>query len=350
MTQHPAAQLASRPPETEPTVAELLDPVALERRLVEARARRAEALARRRSDDAPAGPAPPSAPEPAPAPPEPLVADGNDQPVAPAPRRRRPLPMAAMFIGGLCLGAAVTVLAPAALRDRAAEPATPEAPAPPAVAEAGPPAAATAAAAPPPAPPPAGPPDAPAAGDPAVAVAAPPPVAEPAAPEAIDVAAAAPDAAPPAPEPAGAAMPAWAAGTRVFLHHPPDARAEAEAAAEALRTAGVAEVALVAAPLSVARTNVRFYHAGDAAAARGVATLLATADAAPPEARDFTHFSPPPEPGMVEVWLAGEAPAPRTAGAPAPSPGSAAEAVAEQVARILIERAVESLRAETVRR
>jgi hypothetical protein len=68
----PTGQLAVRAVEREPTAAELFDPAALERRLVEARARRAEALAlRAQPADAPP-PAAPSQPAPAPAPaPEP---------------------------------------------------------------------------------------------------------------------------------------------------------------------------------------------------------------------------------------------------------------------------------------
>ena len=52
----------------EPSLADLLDPVALEERLKEARARRAEALARRPDGAEPAAAAPqPTAPPPAPA-------------------------------------------------------------------------------------------------------------------------------------------------------------------------------------------------------------------------------------------------------------------------------------------
>jgi hypothetical protein len=141
------------------------------------------------------------------------------------------------------------------------------------------------------------------------------------------------------------------AATRVFVHHPPGKRAAAQAAAAALTDAGVADVTIVAAPVSIARTNVRFFHAADADAAREIAGLLPPTGGAP-ETRDFTDFTPPPRTGMVEVWLAGEAPdapAPaRTTAVRAPAPPilvlpSPAEDVAEEVARILVQRALDSL-------
>ena len=51
------ARIASQPASAEPSLADLLDPIALEERLRGARARRAEALARRPDADHPAAPA-----------------------------------------------------------------------------------------------------------------------------------------------------------------------------------------------------------------------------------------------------------------------------------------------------
>jgi hypothetical protein len=49
---------------------------------------------------------------------------------------------------------------------------------------------------------------------------------------------------------------------------------------------------------------VRFFHGADQAAAEGLAAALARVAGAP-KARDFTHFSPRPASGTLEVWLAG---------------------------------------------
>lgn len=152
----------------EPSVAELLDPIALERRLIEARARRAEALARRGKPpaDAPppetpprragAEPAPPPRtteqghPEPersgekmvaalrrrGPATPDPTSAQpvtwppaagkGEEAPAAapqtqPTRGRRTVLLLAAVFVAGLVGSVTAVLLAPPSLRQRLAE-------------------------------------------------------------------------------------------------------------------------------------------------------------------------------------------------------------------------------------
>ena len=86
-------------------------------------------------------------------------------------------------------------------------------------------------------------------------------------------------------------------------------------------------------PYTIGETHVRYYHRRDRAAAQDLAALL---DAA---ARDFTNFSPPPEEGLLELWLGGEGAPPQEppvrtrvvappavasvppAPAPAPTPG-----------------------------
>ena len=93
---------------------------------------------------------------------------------------------------------------------------------------------------------------------------------------------------------------------RVLLHVSPTARNGAESAIAALEAAGAAEVVAVPVSFEVARTDVRFFHGTDRAAADDVASVLAgRTDGALPEARDFTHFSPRPVSGDLEVWLAG---------------------------------------------
>jgi hypothetical protein len=179
--------------------------------------------------------------------------------------------------------------------------------------------------------------------DPATASAAPAPVAEP---------------------PARAALPA-----RATVHYPPSAGAEAEAAAAALREAGIG-VETIPVGFAITRTNVRFYHEADQAAADAVVGLIAAgAVGEAPLARDFTDYATPPAPGKVEVWLAGAPPGVRPAPedgppatplpvveapvveapvvsapvAPAPVVPAAPEDQAEAVARIIVERAYERL-------
>lgn len=49
----------------------------------------------------------------------------------------------------------------------------------------------------------------------------------------------------------------------------------------------------------ITQTNVRYFHAGDAELAAGVAEAISGIS------RDFTDYRPSPGPGMIEVWLAG---------------------------------------------
>lgn len=407
----------------EPTVTDLLDPIALEARLKEARARRAEALARREvgrppdpeasagapvrgarvpfaprspgwlDDPEGAAPEPEPLPEPAPAArlrpvllvPEasparaatapgehpPLVApalpatDAEDRilgaPRPPAARRRLP-PAALLFLAGLGLGAAAVALAvrpssesPATVANSPAPsgeapatatpavgdappaviatlPAPPDpaarTPRPPVVAETTPPADLAPPAAEP-APPPMAPPD-PTIGA-LIASATPEPRPEPAAPEA-----AAPESPQPVtPEAAApeAAAPATPLPQRVSIHYPRSAQALAASVQATLRAAGVADVETMPVGFAIGRSNVRFYHDSDRAAAEGASALLAGALDGAPEARDFTDYPTPTATGRVEIWLAGEpgrsaaAREPRaTPAKPAPAPVVAAEA------------------------
>jgi hypothetical protein len=455
------ARHAGRARRPEPSLAELLDPIALEERLKEARARRAEALARREAAEAAL-----------PASVEPPLTHVAAEPAAPRRARRLALP-AGMFLAGIGLGAAVVVLvADPALRSRllpapdaaparpAAAPGTatdasppastpaPEvtaAPAPPGTATAarppapgaatrltrgpGPalltapqsdaPAAVPAAPAPAPdivpspnlpgaavadrAPAPAAPaelargpgpaelprpgadtpaglpvatapaPDlAPSPEPPGAAVAdrppapgaaaalvrgpepagLPAPASEPAPPAAPDTFLAVPQLRPaprPAPVPPPVAPAAVALPAHVYLHYPPSAEAEADRAIALLQAAGIASVDAVPVRLDISRTNVRFFHAGDADAAASVAAILTPAVSGdPPQPRDFTDFPTPPASGKLEVWLAGDAPtvarAPRQpAAAPAPPAPAPDPAQAEAVARMLVQRAVERM-------
>ncbi len=360
------------------------DPLDLEGRLREARARRNAALARK---DAPPDAAPaPSSPaqaedRPAAAPPRvvhlhalqsppPLVA--SPRPPRPPRRTRRAggWLLASLFLAGLALGSVAMVTAPDDLRERAAalfaRPAAapkatiaePVAPSQPLRVAMVPPAAEPAPQAP----------DlsrasrvAPAVPTAPEAFAPPGPiVAAAAAPPQELVVAAAPDASPgdilrvssavPAPAPVPAAketaapapaaveaasvQPATAteqaplvatAGQRVLLHVPASVPDDiVRQATEALHDAGFPLVNAVPVNLSISRTNVRFYHDGDGSAANRVAAVLnASLDIEAPQARDFTGFSPLPQTGTLEVWFAG-----RGGAAAAPSRRAAAAAPA----------------------
>jgi len=135
-------------------------------------------------------------------------------------------------------------------------------------------------------------------------------------------------AAPAAPLAETAATPIQA---RIMLHAPtgvPAATTDAAAAAIS-RVSGQPAAAPIPVRFAISRSNVRYYHPEDAAAAEAAAAALSAA-VGPVEARDFTSYSPKPSPGTVEVWLSGEPgrsgvarPAP-AATTPAPTPTGAA--------------------------
>ncbi len=393
------ARIAGRAAAVEPGLAELLDPLALEERLKEARARRAAALARRGSAEAAVPPrpdavqpAPPALDPPLPAPPSRLVIAADPRygpaslaPVAPSGPARlwtgaHPV---LIFLAGLGLGSIAVVLValpsltariaalshpPAAVEPAVApvasaaspvaSPAAPAAtPASPATARAPHPVATS------PAPPagvaePSGPP---ATARPALAFTSPEPagLAEPAS-EAAPPHPQALKAALPAPQPAaGPDGPAAPLPALVYVHYPPSAAAAAAQARDTLRAAGVAEVEIVPARFGIGHTNVRFYHDEDAPAANTVSALLAPGlPDDTPEARDFTGYPTPSAPGKLEVWLAGSdlqsgsraprAPAPAatavtTTALPPLATPETPEAQAEAVARILVQRTVDRL-------
>ena len=51
--------------------------------------------------------------------------------------------------------------------------------------------------------------------------------------------------------------------------------------------------------LTIGDTHLRYYHAEDAAAADALAAEIGAS------ARDFTSYTPRPDPGLIEVWVAG---------------------------------------------
>lgn len=90
---------------------------------------------------------------------------------------------------------------------------------------------------------------------------------------------------------------------RIVVHYNPAATLSALEAAALIRDAGLGNVELRQVPLSVSRSNTRFFHAEDRGAGERIANILSRSGL-PTVHSDFTHFSPPPRLGMIEVWVA----------------------------------------------
>lgn len=371
--------------EARPNLEDLLDPVALEARLSDARARRAEAIARREAERASGNaPTPSSSVRPwplqpvrrEPPPPEASRPTGRVRPVlmparegavdhidpgeqAPladegmpvrrdeSPAAKRALPRAALlFVAGLGLGAAGVVLA---LRPTAETPIQPvaEAPASPASEQVTPLEAPQAITTPPEAPSPGNALQEATAPNPAsmatpgpatpAPLAPPPPRAESTPPEMAPAGsvgdlleAAGRDAATNADRGSGndsaaPAPPVSGLPERVTVHYPASARSTAMEVRKALTAAGVDRVETVQVGFAIGKSNVRYYHGSDRSAAEEAGALLASDLGGSPAIRDFTDYPTPTAPGRVEIWVAGEpresAPA-KTREAAAPAPSA----------------------------
>jgi len=131
------------------------------------------------------------------------------------------------------------------------------------------------------------------------------------------------------PEPRAAALRSDAApvsppvpeGTRIVVNAPrglsPDTL---QSVLGAMRAAGIDVGATHRVDMAVDTTNLRYFFESDRDRAAAVAASRATG-AAPPALRDFTHLSPRPQPGTLELWLAGSpggAPAATRTRTPAP--------------------------------
>jgi hypothetical protein len=104
-----------------------------------------------------------------------------------------------------------------------------------------------------------------------------------------------------APAPAGPDL----AATRLRVHAPRSLRGfEVRDVVGALDGAGFARIDRTWTRLTIGRSNVRYFHRADRRAAeRAAATLGGSHDA---RARDFTAYRPSPPRGTLELWLAGE--------------------------------------------
>jgi hypothetical protein len=124
----------------------------------------------------------------------------------------------------------------------------------------------------------------------------------------------------------------------VRIHAPVNlSRAEVDRAIAALRAQGHRIEGPYRVSFSISRSNARYFHGGDAEAARAVGSALGpTARGTTVETRDFTHFAPRPPAGTVELWLAGRGSGQQTAPVAANRrPSNPIEALGRGIARIL---------------
>jgi hypothetical protein len=123
----------------------------------------------------------------------------------------------------------------------------------------------------------------------------------------------------------------------VRVHAPANlSRAEVDRAIAALRAQGHRIEGPFRVSFSISRSNARYFHGGDAEAARAVSGALGPAARGAVETRDFTHFAPRPPAGTVELWLAGRGAGQQSAPVAANRrPQNPLEALSRQIARIL---------------
>jgi hypothetical protein len=89
------------------------------------------------------------------------------------------------------------------------------------------------------------------------------------------------------------------------VHYPRQAGPDAaRSVAAELQARGYSRTELRPVSLAVRRANVRFFHDQNRTVARTVNELV-QATGRSSDLRDFTHYSPLPSVGTVEVWLPG---------------------------------------------
>lgn len=108
--------------------------------------------------------------------------------------------------------------------------------------------------------------------------------------------------------------PARADSLRIFIHYPAhhgDAVPAIRLAA-LLQTRGFPIVDIRLVEREVERPSVRYFFPGDRADSGRLVDVIGTLSPhdAPDKATDFSHFSPKPRPGTVELWLPAAGPGP----------------------------------------
>ena len=137
-------------------------------------------------------------------------------------------------------------------------------------------------------------------------------------------------AAPPQPLAAAEATPSvdLADRARVVVHVPQRPEPGAERLPSRLKDAGLTEWTETPIDLTISASHIRYYHAGDASAAQGLADALGI------PLRDFTAYTPEPAPGLIEVWVAGRGTA-RAANPGQHSPNSVADEIAAVISHLV---------------
>jgi hypothetical protein len=92
------------------------------------------------------------------------------------------------------------------------------------------------------------------------------------------------------------------ARARVVIHHPSSSGEEvSQAVANRLRNAGAGEVEIRRVPFGIDQESIRFFFGADRGVSEDIGSLIAPERSA--EVQDFTHYSPAPRRGTVEIWL-----------------------------------------------
>jgi hypothetical protein len=102
--------------------------------------------------------------------------------------------------------------------------------------------------------------------------------------------------APPTPTPRPVAAAPW------LVVHVAEATGKAGRIVASLRAAGFGTVRIRQVAAGVARPDLRYFHEADRAAATTVQRIVG-AELPEPTVRDFTHYRPLPEPGLIEIWI-----------------------------------------------
>jgi hypothetical protein len=101
---------------------------------------------------------------------------------------------------------------------------------------------------------------------------------------------------------------------RIVIHYPAhhDDAVPAIRLAALLQTRGFAVVDIRLVEVEIEQPSVRYFFPGDRADSRRLVDVIDTLvpHQAPDKATDFSHFSPKPRPGTVELWLPAAGPGP----------------------------------------
>ena len=93
-----------------------------------------------------------------------------------------------------------------------------------------------------------------------------------------------------------------ARNARIVIHYNPAQGRLDPRIIETLRSAGFGRVETRTVAFEVSSFNVRYFHDSDRRLVQQIATALAGSSARPIQ-RDFTHYTPRPSPGTVELWV-----------------------------------------------